>query len=194
MHIKSGRTIHTCTSRRRRPRKNARLVDILHVCQCVSWRIKMRIIKTLDCIPYKFLDKKLSFFFYSSLRPLLSFLPWSKPQVWSHTPPWETSLSEDVPISHPTLHPLFSPLSFTTSSPHSLIARLSPAVLQSAWKKNKHSHSWEEMYPAQTMKAGKRGNCLFHLLRHSLSYSIIRIFPFFHSGGTSTSRFLSPFL
>lgn len=65
---------------------------------------------------------------------------------------------------------------------------LSRAVLQSAWK---HTHDGEEIYPPRTKKAGKRGNCLFQLLCHFLSYSIIWIFPSSHSGSTSTSGFIS---
>lgn len=188
---------HTrCTACRQRPGENIRLVDILCVCVCVSWRIKLGIIETHDSIPYKLLDKGLRFFFihpYAHI-PLPPFFLKASFDFDPNTSPRETSLSESVPISlscsllppPPLLHPLF----FYPSSPPLLMSNcwLSPAVLQSAWK---HTHGGEEIYPPRTKKAGKRGNCLFQLLCHFLSYSVIWIFPSSHSGSTSTSGFIS---
>ena len=117
-------------------------------------------------------------------------------RFWAHTSPRETSLSEPVPISlpcsllSPSAHPLCSILSLSILLVlFSSLSNcwLSPAVLQSAWK-NTLMVGKKFIHPVQNKaRKKKKGNCLFQLLCHFLSYSVIWIFPSSHSCGASTS-------
>lgn len=168
------------------------------MCVCVSWRIKLRIIETHDRIPYKLLDKGLGIFFLfiPTPTPLSLLFPLKQASSFDPTLHHERHLCQRLCLS-PTPRSIlfFSLLSFKTSSPHCLIAGSVLLCFSQHEKKppkKKHPHGGEEMHPAQTKRAGKRGNGLLRSLCHSLSDSIIRIFPSSHSGSTTTSRFISP--